>query len=87
MFRGLTFLGHTVVLWSSVKIGPARSGKTRARVFWPTVLSVVPLVQCLVCLSSVCLSVCDVLYCGETVRPSYIVLMGTLKVNGHMPTL
>jgi len=39
-----------------------------------------------VCLS-VCLSVCDVWYCGETVRPSYIVLMGTLKVNGHMQTL
>ena len=38
-------------------------------------------------LSVVCLSVCDVLYCGETVRPSYVVLMGTLKVNGHMPTL
>ena len=33
--------------------------------FWPTVLSVEPLVQYVVCLS-----VCDVLYCGETVRPS-----------------
>jgi len=33
--------------------------------FWPTVLSVASLVQCVVCLSSV---VCDVLYCGETVR-------------------
>jgi len=32
--------------------------------FWPTVLSVVPLVHCVVCLS-----VCDVLYCGKTVRP------------------
>jgi len=29
--------------------------------FWPTVLSVVPLVQCVVC---------DVLYCGETVHLS-----------------
>ena len=40
--------------------------------FWPTVLSVEPLVHRVVCLSSVCLSVvvCDVLYCGETVRPS-----------------
>jgi len=38
-------------------------------------------------LSVVCLSVCDDLYCGETVRPSYIVLMGTLKVDGHLPTL
>jgi len=34
--------------------------------FWPTVLSVVPLVHCVVCLSVVC----DVLYCGKTVRPS-----------------
>ena len=33
--------------------------------FWPTVLLVVPLAQCVVCLS-----VCDVLYCGKTVRPS-----------------
>jgi len=41
--------------------------------FWPTVLSVVPLVHCVVCLSVVVCrlsSVCDVLYCGETVRPS-----------------
>ena len=39
---------------------------------WPTVLSVEPLVHGVVCLSSVCLSfvVCDILYCGETVRPS-----------------
>ena len=34
--------------------------------FWPTVLSVEPLVHCVVCLSVVC----NVLYCGETVRPS-----------------
>ena len=33
---------------------------------WPTVLLVMPLVQCVIC----CLSVCNVLYCGETVRPS-----------------
>jgi len=39
--------------------------------FWQTVLSVEPLVHCFVCLSSVvCLSVCDVLYCGKTVRLS-----------------
>ena len=38
---------------------------------WPTILSVVPLAQCVVC-PSVCLSVivCNVLYCGKTVRPS-----------------
>jgi len=42
--------------------------------FWPTVLSVAPLLRDVVCLSvslSVCLSsVCDVLYPGETVRLS-----------------
>jgi len=40
--------------------------------FWPTILSVAPLVHCFVCLSVIyCLSVaCDVLYCDETVRPS-----------------
>ena len=44
----------------------------RAVDFWPTVLSVVPLARCVVCRLSVCLSsvVCDVLYCGKTVRPS-----------------
>jgi len=31
--------------------------------FWPTVLSVMPLVQCVICLSVIC----DVLYCGEMV--------------------
>ena len=34
--------------------------------FWPTVLSVEPLVHCVVCLSVVC----DILYCGKTVHPS-----------------
>ena len=34
--------------------------------FWPTILSVEPLAQCVVCLSVVC----DVLYCGKMVRPS-----------------
>ena len=41
--------------------------------FWPTVVLVEPLARCVVCLSvAVCLSslVCDVLYCGKTVRPS-----------------
>jgi len=38
--------------------------------FWPTVLSVEPLVHCVVCLSVCLSSVCDVLYCGDTVRPS-----------------
>jgi len=33
--------------------------------FWPTVLSVAPLIQCVVCR----LSVCDVLFCSKTVRP------------------
>jgi len=43
--------------------------------FWPTVLSVEPMVHCVICLS-VCrlsvrrLSICNVLYCGEMVRPS-----------------
>jgi len=32
--------------------------------FWPTVLLVVPLARCVVCR----LSVCDVLYCGKTIR-------------------
>jgi len=35
--------------------------------FWPTVVSVVPLVHCVVCRLSV---VCNVLYCDKTVRPS-----------------
>jgi len=43
-----------------------------SKLFLPTVLSVEPLVHCVVCLSVVvCLSsVCNVLYCGKTVRPS-----------------
>ena len=51
--------------------------------YWPTVLSVMPLVQCLVCLSSVvCLSVCDVSYCGKTVRPSQKVSEGVNRKPG-----
>ena len=34
--------------------------------FWPTVLLVMPLARCVVCLSVVC----DILYCGKLVRPS-----------------
>jgi len=38
--------------------------------FWPTVLSFAPLAHCVVCLSSVCLSVvCDVLYPGKMAGP------------------
>ena len=51
--------------------------------FWPTVLSVEPLARCVVCLSSVCLSVvCDVLYCGETVRPSQKLSEGANRKPG-----
>ena len=53
--------------------------------FWPTVLSVEPLVQCVVCrLSVICrLSVvCDVLYCGKTVRPSQKVSEGVNRKAG-----
>jgi len=49
------------------------------RFYWPTVLSVVPLAQCLVCLSVV---VCDILYCGETVRPSEKVSEGVNRKPG-----
>ena len=43
--------------------------------FWPTVLSVVPLSVCL-------FVVCDVLYCGETVRPSEKVSEGVNRKPG-----
>ena len=46
--------------------------------FWPTVLSVEPLVYCVVCLSVVC----DVLYCGKTVRPSEKLSEGVNKKPG-----
>ena len=46
--------------------------------FCPTVLSVVLLVQCVVCR----LSVCDVLYCGKTVRPSQTVSEGVNRKPG-----
>ena len=39
--------------------------KQHSNSFWPTVLSVAPLVQCVVCLSVVC----DVLYSDETAGP------------------
>ena len=44
--------------------------------FWPTVLSIEPMVQ------YVCLSVCNVLYCGKTVRPSQKVSEGVNKKPG-----
>ena len=46
--------------------------------FWPTVLSVEPLVQCVVCLSVIC----NVLYCGKTVRPSEKVSEGVNRKPG-----
>ena len=51
--------------------------------FWPTVLSVEPLVHCVVCLSVICLSVCDVLYCGKTVRPSEKLSEGVNRKPGQ----
>jgi len=52
--------------------------------FWLTVLSVEPMVQYVVCLSVVCrsLSVCNVLYCGKTVRPSEKVSEGVNRKPG-----
>ena len=51
--------------------------------FWPTVLSVEPLVHCVACLS-VCLSsvVCDVLYGGKMVHPSEKVSEGVNRKPG-----
>ena len=46
--------------------------------FWPTVLSVEPMAQCVVCR----LSVCDALYCGKTVRPSQKVSEGVNRKPG-----
>ena len=54
-------------------------------IFWPTVLSVVPLARCVVCHLSVYLSsvvVCDVFYCGETVCPSEKVSEGVNRKPG-----
>jgi len=45
--------------------------------FWPTVLSVEPMVQYVVCLS-----VCNVLYCGKTVCPSQKVSEGVNRKPG-----
>ena len=49
--------------------------------FWPTVLSVEPMVQYVVC-PSVCPSVCNVLYCAKTVRPSEKVSEGVNRKPG-----
>jgi len=67
--------------WHSVKLLQVIS--PLAYHFWPTVLSVEPLVQCVVCRLSVCLSVvCNVLYCGKTVRPSKKVSEGVNRKSG-----
>ena len=58
--------------------------RTNDASFWPTVLSVEPMVQYVVFLSVVCLSsvVCDALYCGKTVRPSQKVSEGVNRKPG-----
>jgi len=75
MLSSCVYVSHTVRL--SVRLSVTRS---RAHCFpnshpsyWPTVLSVVSLGT--VCrLSPLCrLSVCDVVYCGETVRTSWLI--------------
>jgi len=57
---------------------PVHSGNDSRVYFWPTVLSVEPLVHCVVCLSSIC----NVLYCCETVRPSEKLSEGVNKKPG-----
>jgi len=49
--------------------------------YWPTVLSVEPMVHCVVCLS-LSVVVCNVLYCGKTVRPSEKVSEGVNRKPG-----
>ena len=49
--------------------------------FWPTVLSVEPLVQCVIC-RRLSVVVCDVLHCGKTVRPSQKVSEGVNRKPG-----
>jgi len=49
--------------------------------FWPTVLSVEPMVQYVVC-RRLSVVVCDVLYCGKTVRPSQKVSEGVNRKPG-----
>jgi len=48
---------------------------------WRTVISVEPLVHCVVCLSVVC----NVLYCGETVRPSEKLSEGGALCSTNVP--
>jgi len=78
----ITTAGRPPTMPNGISI--ARSGWSwRIPRFWPTVLSVEPMVQCLVCLSSVCpSSVCNVLYCGKTVRPSQKVSEGVNRKPG-----
>ena len=70
-------LQHTLRL--CVQVGLNRSLRFD---FWPTVLSVVPLVHYVVCVSVCLSSVCDVLYCGKTVRPSEKVSEGVNRKPG-----
>ena len=59
------------------------TGKGQKSRFWPTVLSVEPMVQYVVCLSVCRLSVvCNVLYCGKTVHPSQKVSEGVNRKSG-----
>jgi len=50
--------------------------------FWSTVLSVEPMVQYVVCRRLSSVVVCDVLYCGKTVRPSQKVSEGVNRKPG-----
>ena len=76
----LRFCTNTQYFWSTIQIiNQPRRLDWWLIYFWPTVLSVEPLVQCLVCLSSV---VCNVLYCGEMVRPSEKVSEGVNRKPG-----
>jgi len=85
-FRILQLLQRCFVLNTFVIPPPTRSvsggilfcNRSCFLFFWPTVLSVVPLARCVVCR----LSVCDVLYCGETVRPSEKVSEGVNRKPG-----
>ena len=70
--RGCCLILHVVPYYITFCNGSTSSATRQLFSFWPTVLSVEPLVHYVVCLSVVCrLSVvCVVLYCGKMVRPS-----------------
>ena len=55
-----------IVLWNIPLNDVQRAYISLQVCCWPTVLSVAPMAQCVICLSSV---VCDVLYSGETAGP------------------